>query len=389
MKTVLCIAQDFGFGPVSKLLAISENLQNVRKIFFGQGVALELARYHAFDEIHECGRSDYEHLRTLLKPADLVVNVMDFPLTPLVKSIGCRYFLIDSLAWFWPELPSGAELADSYFCQNFFGHGVAQKVREYRLENAQIIGPIINTNFRRSAKKDQVIVNFGGLENPYVKIGENSDYPFIMLAILLPILQSRFAQILVTGRERVMRMCRDRFSDIANCRFVNLAPRMMLEELYCSQALFTTPGIQTIYDAADKLPIFCLPPQNDSNIRNLRVLTEHQVIKHYLAWEEVAAFPAHDERPIEQVFAILLQTIAQFGQDNRQQDVLRSRVRSFLEARAEWGELVQRQKQAVESLGKPGTETVTQAIQAALFPPGCTAAVDPVFVHNMLCGQKI
>ena len=234
MKTVVCTAENFGFGPVSKLLAVTENIQNVRKIFFGHGVALDLAKLHAFDAIHECRLGDHEKMRVLLNHGDLFLNVMDFSLNSLAKPVGCPYFLIDSLLWFWPELPAGVEHADRYFCQNFFGAGLEARVKG--LSNAQIIGPIMNTKFHRYPKKDQVMINFGGLDNPYIAIGENSNYPFTMLKILIPLLQKYFASILVTGRERVMRLCREQFSEVKRCQFKNLAQQEMLEELYSSTA---------------------------------------------------------------------------------------------------------------------------------------------------------
>lgn len=121
MKTIVFTAQSFGFGPVSKMLAVSENLTNpnIKKIFFGTGVAYDLAKLHNFDEIHNFGHNQEQKIIDILKETDLFVNVMDFALGKLAKITAVPYFLIDSLFWFWADLPDGVREANIYFCQEF------------------------------------------------------------------------------------------------------------------------------------------------------------------------------------------------------------------------------------------------------------------------------
>ena len=137
MKTVVFTAQPFGFGPVSKMLAISEKITNARKIFFGSEVAYDLAKLHDFDEIYQFSDKQEREITSLLKKSDLFVNVMDFSLGSFVKHRNCPYFIIDVLLWFWPKKPMYTELADIYFCPDFFGK-VEEKILQYQLKNAQL-----------------------------------------------------------------------------------------------------------------------------------------------------------------------------------------------------------------------------------------------------------
>ncbi len=368
MKTIVFTAQAFGFGPVSKMLAISESLSDVHKIFFGSGVAFDLASLHSFDEIHNFEHSDKEKILSLLKRSDLFINVMDFPLGGLAKLAGCTYYLIDTLLWFWPKCPESVEHATLYFCQEFFGR-VEPKIHEYGLKNAQLVGPIRSDTFSRLPKRDQVIVNFGGMECPFIQVGSNSQYPFVILKALLPILQSRFANVLVTGRERVIQMCRKKFGEDDRLQFRMLDRKSMLEELYRSPALLTTPGIEIFYDAFDKLPIFCLPPQSDSNWKDLEIFVDHNAIKHSFQWKELYELDFKKNLDEEEMIKIVLAMIKISEYSQKDQNLLREKVERFLAVSDTWPELVLSQKKIVEKFGDNGTKVIVEEIQKLLLPP--------------------
>ncbi len=360
-------AQAFGFGPVSKMLAVSESLSDVHKIFFGSGVALDLARLHSFDEIHNLGHSGRKKILSLLQRADLFINVMDFSLGDLARLVGCPYYLIDTLLWFWPKRPEYVEHATSYFCQEFFGR-VEPKIQEYGLKNARLVGPIRSDSFSRLPKRDQVIVNFGGMECPFIQVGSNSQYPFVILKAILPLLQSRFENILVTGLERVMQMCREKFGEDNRLAFRMLGRKAMLEELYRSQALLTTPGIEIFYDAFDKVPIFCLPPQSDSNWKDLETFIQNNAIKHSFQWKELYELDFKGCLDEEEMIKIVLAMIKISEYSRKDQSFLREKVEKFLAASDSWPELVLSQKRIVEKFGDNGTQTILEEIQKLLFP---------------------
>lgn len=366
MKTIIFTAVPFCFGPVGKAIAIADSLHGVRKIFFGTSVALDLASSAgSFDTLYDLSLKERERIIPFLANSDLFINVMDFDLIPLAKTAGCPQYFIDSLFWFWPELPDGANEVEIYFCQNFFSP-VAGKIREYGLRNARLIGPIFSPDSYLPDKKDQTIINFGGLENPHVEIGSNSNYPFVILRDLLPLLQHRFANILVTGRERVMKMLRSAFGENERVKFEMIPPKRMLEELSASKALFTTPGIQTFLDAADKMPIFCLPPHNSSQVRNLDAFVSQGIIKHFLKWDELYEFDHQRNSDEGEEVRLVLEKIKLFEHSEENQRVLQSKAEIFLNASRAWPELVALQKQAVKNLGTNGVLTIVNEINRLL-----------------------
>lgn len=365
MKTIVFTAQSFGFGPVSKMLAVSESIRDARKIFFGASVAYDLAKLHKFDEIHDFSHEDHEEIRELLQRCDLFINVMDFPLCQIARLADVPYFLIDSLLWFWPELPEGIREADIYFAQNFF-NDVQEKVLEYQLTNARIIGPIISDSFSKYEKADQVMINFGGLECPFIEIGKNSTYPFTILKNLLPVLDRHFSHILVTGRKRVMDMLNDSFRENRFLRFEMLDQRRMLEELYRSKALFTTPGIQSFYDSADKVPIFCLPPHSNSQYRNLDTLVAHGAIRHYLQLSELYDFDLSKSQGDAEEIRIILEKIRIFEASEDDQSFLVRKVEEFLESQYVWPNLVFHQQEFLRNLGDNGVKMILREIDHVL-----------------------
>ncbi len=374
MEKVVFTAQAFGFGPISKLLAIAESLHGVRKIFFGTGVALDLARMSNFQEIYEYSLArDKDKIINLLSQADLFVNVMDFSMNPLAKISGCPYLIVDSLIWFYPSLPEGIKDADMYFCQNFFDL-VEPKIKEYQLTNARLIGPITNNNFPRYEKKKQVVVNFGGCDgkvaDSFIEAGVNNNLPFVVLQNLTPILSEHFSEILVTGRERVMQICETMFTKSNGVKFTMLDPKSALKEYYRSAVVFTIPGIQSFYDIADKAPMFCLPPMNHSHVRNLEIFVRRGIIRHYLKWDELYDFPFVKCKTRQERIDLVLAAIKRFEQSMEGQSVFRERVKLFLQGQATWPDLVKRQKSALISLGPNGVEDITKAIYEILEGQG-------------------
>ena len=202
------------------------------------------------------------------------------------------------------------------------------------------------------------------MESKWIKIGENSDYPFLMLDILLPILKKHFSKVLVTGRQRIMQMCRDRYGESISLQFKMLDLKNMLGELYRSKVLFTAPGSEIVFDAYDKLPIFFLPPQNNTNFRNLSLYIHYQLTKHYLHWPEVFDFHlpescSSDENEIKSVLNI----IESFAKTQKAQAKLAERIKNFIRGKDTWPDILAEQKKAVEKFGINGAKTIVEAIK--------------------------
>lgn len=98
---VLLGAQSCGFGPVSKLTAISRTLDGHHRVCVGMTVAKDFARSNAdaFDEVIDV--TDRDVLRSQILNADWVVSVMDADLVFRAAAAGRPVLLVDSLLAFW------------------------------------------------------------------------------------------------------------------------------------------------------------------------------------------------------------------------------------------------------------------------------------------------
>lgn len=366
MKTITFTAQPFGFGPVSKALTIAEEITNATKIFFGTGVALDLAKTHDFDKIYELSHNDAPQISSLLQHSDVFINVMDFPLIDIAAQTKCTNVLVDSLFWWWPTIPQQTYLADIYFCQDFI-QTITERIYQNNIHNAQVIAPIITKHFHKSKKINQAIINFGGcdgrVQNSFILVGKNSNYPFVILKLLLPILQKHFDSILVTGRECVMDQCKKKFAnDQVQCKM--LSPKQMLSELHRSQVCFTTPGIQTFYDAADKLPLFFLPPSNHSHVDNLQLFVDYKIAENYFDWQQVYSFPYCKCKTRQQKIDLVLSVIKQFSQNPQHQEVFTRKVHNFLTAKRFWTRYQNNQERVLQSLGTNGAQQIVSGIES-------------------------
>ncbi|BBM87097.1 hypothetical protein [Candidatus Uabimicrobium amorphum] len=364
MKTVIFTAQPFGFGPVSKAIAIAEQISNATRIFFGTGVALDLAKIHDFEQVYELSHDDVPQISSLLQNSDVFINVMDFPLIDIAAQTKCTSVLVDSLFWWWPTIPQQTHLADIYFCQDFI-QPITDRIRKDNMHNAQVITPIITKHFNKGENINQAIINFGGcdgrVQNSFILVGKNSNYPFVILKLLLPILKKHFESILVTGRECVMDQCQSKFAD-DQVQYKMLSPKQMLSELHRSQVCFTTPGIQTFYDAADKLPLFFLPPSNHSHVDNLQLFADYKIATNYFDWQQVCRFPYNKCTTRQQKIDLVLSAIRQFSQNLQHQKVFMHKVKNFLVAKRSWPHHHNNQQKVLQKLGTNGAQQIVSAI---------------------------
>ena len=367
MNVIAFTAQSFGFGPVRKMIAIAEQLDNVYKIFFGSGVAYDFAKAHFFDEYHYLRHNQDIEILSILNRSDVFTNVMDFELANMAKRSMCRCVVVDSLLWFYTFRPD-VDYADYYFVQNFF-RSSREKLSQYCINNACIIGPIMEYREVQCEIVEQCIINFGGSDgkvcDSHITVGKNTNYPFIILRVLLPLLRTYFKNILVVGRESVVKACSERFA-MERVSFAMLKSKDMLNELSRSQVLFSVPGIHSFLDAADKLPIFFLPPSNHSHQENLDVFIENAVTTSYFSWSQCYALQFDNAMSRQQKIDIVLQAINRFDCDDHAQEELQSKARKYIENQSAWSQIVLQQKKKLQSLGGNGLETIVSTVKELL-----------------------
>jgi hypothetical protein len=273
-KRLVCVASGYGYGPVSKLLAVAKRLKALgyALCFVGRGPAWELARHFPFDEMlvwEETG--DHGSIEQELGLSNGIVNVMEPKFGVLAQRTPLPHFYIDSLFWMWSRLHTWTAKADIYFVQNF--PGVQAKMNQWRanIRNPQLVGPIVDVpdDWQGQDKSATLVVSFGGLESGSLKADQELVYPHILTSLLLPILNEadfRYESIVFTGNEGVMSyLDRQFYTRPDRVQFAHLSHHSFVSLLRSARCILSSPGLTTAYEAfLLRIPVRFLPPQNYS-----------------------------------------------------------------------------------------------------------------------------
>ena len=362
---IVCAAEAWGFGPVSKLITVIEPfLETAECVFLGKGCAVDFAKLHPLKETWciETPVSD-SRVPAILTDADVFLNVMDRDYLPFTSL--CPMVYVDILFWFWETAPLEAANVARYFVQNWLG--LEQRVTEWRsvLPTLELVGPIMREVPVAPAKcrENKVVIGFGGMDNPYVTTGINSEYPFVMLENILPVLKSlEIGKVVVTGRGRILAELAERFPS-PKIVYRMLSRQEMLQELASASCFLTAPGLESMLDAAMcQTPCFYLLPQNNSNLVQLQMYREYGIGDYSVAFADVFpefTFERNHDQSVEMAKIIgylqKLSTLPQIG-------VLQEKLRQFFADRNRWHVLVEKQTKLLRSLGGNGVERVRETV---------------------------
>lgn len=319
---ILLGAQSCGFGPVSKLTAISRALDGHYRICVGTTVAKDFAHRNAdaFDEVIEVTESDVLH--SLIVSADWVVSVMDADLVFRAAAAGRPVLLVDSLLAFWKlDQPAAkiaalcerarrtgfstwerdlAELspheriyaahmvADASMAQIF--PGTAERVASlnaFGTANVFMTGPIVDETALVDASQDgegaDLLINTGGFKNFLLDYHHHNAY-LSLVARWVPDLMAdwpRFGVISVCGGgytgTRATSLNRNGRVAVFRC----LHQRSFIPAVAAARHYLLTPGLTAIHEALKlgKFPM-ALPEQHYGHISNLSALKGTLFEKH-------------------------------------------------------------------------------------------------------------
>ncbi|KKP36965.1 MAG: hypothetical protein UR28_C0035G0016 [Candidatus Peregrinibacteria bacterium GW2011_GWF2_33_10] len=294
-ERLLLNAEPFGFGPAVAVASIFPYLRKRFKHigFVGKGHTLDVQRqlpYNAtFDISNLSPDKEEERLKELASRYDVFFTAMDFPLAKKMREFGmqktCRY---DALTWYWPELPESLGDNDLYIAQNFFGveERLSQNVGSF--SNTEIVPPLIPER-QKKKKGEYVLVNFGGLQNPFLSLEQTTMYARKIFASLLMIIPPDEKIMVATSKAIAER--------IGSPKLIHTREQMR-EILAKSKYAFMTPGLGNIYDSAVYgVPTIWLPPANDSQGRQVELLQQNNVVDGGVDWSDIGpAIDYNDEQ---------------------------------------------------------------------------------------------
>lgn len=271
MPRLLLTAQNFAFGPISKLLYIAEFLRHPTNtlIFAGYGTSLELARAFPFDEIHEFDTEDVNlqsQLKSLVQMCDIVISSMDQPSLEVAQEAGIPAVWIDCLYWFWDAIPEAVQKSTLFIRERSVPLAVNRSDLSVNISNLITVGPIVRA-IPDQARKRQALISYGGGEATYwYRFGEHTNYPLVITSILATHVDwNDYDRILVATSERIATSLRDAFPNI-NWEFTTLSQEQFLHELSQSSLLLTTAGLVTTQAAyISSTPTIFLPASNNAH----------------------------------------------------------------------------------------------------------------------------
>ncbi|RKN40836.1 hypothetical protein [Streptomyces hoynatensis] len=282
---LLVNAEPFGFGPAAAASALAAELAPdcARLDYVGGGHTLDLQHRPPYHAVHDTtGLSGEEVLRRLRAVApryDLFVTAMDFRMAELAGRAGLPVALYDALTWYWPRLPAAARAAELYLAQDFFGVRERLAADPALGERALVVPPLAPPRRRRRPGR-HVLVNLGGLQNPYWEPGDALAYARLLLGALRAAPVAPGPLVVTTSRQVAAALGEPGAGPL---------PREEVLDLMGTAAFACmTPGLGNIYDAAATgVPTLWLPAANASHPAQVRLLERHGYCDARLDWADV------------------------------------------------------------------------------------------------------
>ncbi len=280
MKKILIYAAPFSYGPTGKALSLASHLKDLYQV--------ELAGYNTSYELMKLDKNlplinykfrDFEELNdpTLLG-YDLIISCSDLKLASRANQLGIKSIMLDSL--FWWIAPSLEEIlsTDAYVVQDFLGVQEALSALPQNCSNIYKVGAVLRKNIDRlkdqNQRENHILINYGGIESPYVKVPRDSNYPFIMTKLLTGLFREYSSfKFTVTGNSQAMRILSRDYSAYENVKFETLQHDDFIACIARSKLILTSPGIETFYESIFlATPSVLLLPNNSSQYWQLLAL---------------------------------------------------------------------------------------------------------------------
>ena len=298
---ILLNAEPFGFGPSAAIAHLFRELVDyplvARLSYAGERHTLDLQRSLPYAEC--VSFSDKEEFIQKLKGYDLFITAMDFEKAQWAVDVGVPTIVYDALAWYWENLPTVAETCEAYIAQDFYG--VRERLESSHIPKYTIVPPAVAIPDIPSATRNTILINFGGMLNPFWNGLTTKQYVSKIWKGLSAALPRH--NIRVVGSA-------DHVDAVLGFSLETLSQPEMGDLLAKTGLLLATPGLGNIYEAAAyALPSIWLPPVNDSQGRQLCLLRENGVADAFIDWEDLG-FKINYKRPQPQVLSDIRYAIA-------------------------------------------------------------------------------
>ncbi len=299
-KRLLLNAEPFGFGPTA---AIADCFPFLREHFakvgyVGVGFTLDLQRPLPYDSLHDVTGVSQELLDAVLADIfsqyDVFLTALDFGMAEKAKAAGLTVIIYDPLTWYWKAIPPVVKDADLYIAQDFFGvrERLEQEAHLFNAERVRVVPPIIGGVAHASGVRDTVLLNLGGLNNPFWSAEGTLAYARLIVEAFASV--SGNVEVIITANKCIAANALIA-QELAEFGVKNLSRAEMQEVLKGAKFALMTPGLGNVYDAARfDIPTIWLPPANDSQGQQLFMLLEAGMVDGHVDWHHLLPGKAID-----------------------------------------------------------------------------------------------
>lgn len=374
--TVVAEAVPFCFGPIATLLSVTDTLaaRGAKIIYLASGPSAQLLRLsHPQAEVLPCNSVNCEEVaahRELLKSADLVLTNTNPELAVWALEWGCRVALLDTLFWMWDQIDRRLASCRPYIIQDFVGVE-EQKCRISGFENAPVVGPLVPPQaapIPASERRNWLVVSFGGVDCPLVA----PDAPKYPEGVIDPICKALdrsnpFEEVFICGGGNLAERL-SKFALPRNARVECLPHCEHIEKLRRCRAAVLSPGLTSFFEVLRAgTPAFFLPPQNYSQVLQLRTYREMGVAPFSLSWDDLGLGkdlgPYWPEAP---AVAQVRECLGAFTRSPKHQQQLTDRLATFIEDPQMNGATVELER-ARQRYGASGPEQAADALLAEIM----------------------
>lgn len=305
---VLLNAEPFGFGPTAAIADFFPHLRDrfAKVGYVGTGHTLDLQRKLPYDAFHDVSglsaRQLQRRLKTLFADYDIMLTALDFGMAETAVKAKLPVCIYDPLTWYWPQIHPVVSRCRLYIAQDFYG--VKERIA-HEPENfgaTHVVPPIIPSFMPWRGKREHVLLNLGGLTNPYWKPEDTLVYARLIVTAFCNSAFAANESVVIAANSFLSRELRE-------FGVRNYTREQMQDVLLKAKCAFMTPGLGNIFDAARCCtPTIWLPPTNDSQGQQRNILSLRRRSDGVLDWSDFLPNAAVDYGADQQA---VLQRIAQ------------------------------------------------------------------------------
>ena len=142
----------------------------------------------------------------------------------------------------------------------------------------------------RSGSTDTLLVNMGGLSNPYLEDEDLQVFASVIFTAVHEVLQPQFQDVYFVTSKKIAEGVNGSF------KVTTMLPSQIQEILSRSRLAIMTSGLGNIYEASVmQKAVLWLPPMNDSQGQQIKLLQQHHMIDFSIDWHQLLV----EEAPID------------------------------------------------------------------------------------------